>query len=79
MIPLVKQNVNSKKYQAQNSQELWDTMEPNLWIAGLAKGEESQVKGTEKILNKIIEENLPCLSWYKKQVDWTGKRVPHYT
>lgn len=34
---------------------------PNLRIIGIEKGREIQVKGTESILNKIIEEKLPNL------------------
>ena len=33
---------------------------PNLRIIGI-KGEELQLKGTENIFNKIIEENFPNL------------------
>lgn len=33
----------------------------NLRIIGIEEGEETQVKGTENILNKIIEENIPNL------------------
>ena len=34
---------------------------PNLKIIGIEEGEESQLKGTENIFNKIIEENFPNL------------------
>ena len=34
---------------------------PNLRIIGIEKGEELQLKGTESILNKFIEENFPNL------------------
>ena len=54
---LVKENVKSNKSLTQNIQEIQDTMKrPNLriiWIEG-----EGQLKGTENILNKIIEENF---------------------
>ena len=34
---------------------------PILRIIGIEEGEETQVKGTENIFNKIIEENFPNL------------------
>ncbi|MBV2134258.1 hypothetical protein KRX52_15875 [Pseudomonas sp. MAP12] len=34
---------------------------PNLRIIGIEEGEEIQLKGTENIFNKIIEENFPNL------------------
>ena len=34
---------------------------PNLRIIGVEEGEEVQFKGTENIVNKIIEENFPNL------------------
>ena len=34
---------------------------PNLRIIGIEESEDSQIKGLEKIFNKIIEENLPNL------------------
>lgn len=37
----------------------------NLSVIGIEEGEETQVSGTENILNKIIEENSPNL---KKEV-----------
>ena len=45
-----------KKFQLQNVQEIHETMKrPNLKIIGIEEGEESQLKGTENIFNKIIE------------------------
>jgi hypothetical protein len=45
-----------------NIQEIWDTIKrPNLKIIGIEKGEDSQLKGSEDIFNKIIEENFPNL------------------
>ena len=32
---------------------------PNLRIIGIEEGEEVQLKGTENLFNKIIEENIP--------------------
>jgi hypothetical protein len=50
----LKENLNSK-----NIQEIWDAMErPNLQIIGLEDREETQVKGTENILNKLIKEDF---------------------
>ena len=41
-------------------QETWDTMKrPNLRIIRIEEGEDSQLKGPEIILNKIIEELFP--------------------
>ncbi|KAL6088433.1 hypothetical protein STEG23_022858 [Scotinomys teguina] len=58
----VKENTKSKKVIKQNVQEIWDTMKrPNLRIMGIEEGEEYQLKGTENIFNKIIEENFPNL------------------
>ncbi|KAL6042861.1 hypothetical protein STEG23_007546, partial [Scotinomys teguina] len=58
----VKENTKSKKVIKQNVQEIWDTMKrPNLRIIGIEEGEEYQLKGTENIFNKIIEENFPNL------------------
>ena len=46
----------------QNIQEIWDTMErPNLRIIGIEEGDEVQLKSTETIFNKIIEENFANL------------------
>lgn len=47
---------------AQGTQEIWDTMKsPNLRIIGIKEWEDSQVKGTKSIFNKIIEEGLSSL------------------
>ena len=55
----VKENIKSNKSLTQNIQEIWDTMKrPNLRIIGI-KEEEVQLKGTENIFNKIIEESFP--------------------
>jgi uncharacterized coiled-coil protein SlyX len=58
----VKENAKCKMLLTQNIQEIRDTMRrPNLWITGIEKGEDSQLKGPVNILNKIIEENFPNL------------------
>ncbi|KAL6089223.1 hypothetical protein STEG23_031369 [Scotinomys teguina] len=58
----VKENTKTKKVIKQNVQEIWDTMKrPNIRIIGIEEGEEYQLKGTENIFNKIIEENFPNL------------------
>ncbi|KAL6030403.1 hypothetical protein STEG23_017091 [Scotinomys teguina] len=63
--PSVKENTKSKKVIIQNVQEIWDTMKrPNLRIIGIEEGEEYQLKGTENIFNKIIEENFSNLKKY---------------
>ncbi|ERE81283.1 Transposase, L1 containing protein [Cricetulus griseus] len=57
-----KENHKSNKSLTQNIQEIWDTMKrQNLRIIGIEEGEEIQLKGTENIFNKIIEENFPNL------------------
>ncbi|KAL6073605.1 hypothetical protein STEG23_027906 [Scotinomys teguina] len=61
----VKENTKANNVITQNVQEMWDTMKrPNLKIMGI-EGEEYQLKGTENIFNKIIEENFPNL---KKEI-----------
>ncbi|KAL6030381.1 hypothetical protein STEG23_024291 [Scotinomys teguina] len=58
----VKENTKTKKVIKQNVQEIWDTMKrPNIRIIGIEEGEEYQLKGTENIFNKIIEENFNYL------------------
>ncbi|KAL6087914.1 hypothetical protein STEG23_008170 [Scotinomys teguina] len=58
----VKENTKTKKVIKQNVQEIWDTMKrSNIRIIGIEEGEEYQLKGTENIFNKIIEENFPNL------------------
>ncbi|KAL6076002.1 hypothetical protein STEG23_007609 [Scotinomys teguina] len=58
----VKENTKTKKAIKQNVQEIWDTMKrSNIRIIGIEEGEEYQLKGTENIFNKIIEENFPNL------------------
>lgn len=60
MESFVKENVKSKKIQSQNIQKTWHTMKrSNLQITGTLEGEETQVRGTKNIFNKIIEENFP--------------------
>ena len=54
-----KENLKSNKSLTQNIQEIWDTVKrPNLRIIGIDEGEETLLKGTENIFNKIIEENF---------------------
>ncbi|KAL6093590.1 hypothetical protein STEG23_012833 [Scotinomys teguina] len=58
----VKENTKTKKAIKQNVQEIWDTMKrPNIRIIGIEEGKEYQLKGTENIFNKIIEEKFPNL------------------
>ena len=57
-----KENVKSKKFLTKNIQEIWDTMKrPNIGRVGIYEIEESQLKGSENIFNKIIEEKHPKL------------------
>ena len=54
--------LSPKKFLTQNIQEMLDTMKiPNLRTIGIEEWEESQLKGTEDIFKKIIEENFPNL------------------
>ena len=51
-----------KKLLSQNIPKVQDTMKrSNLRIIGIEESKDSQLKGTAKILNKIIEENFPKL------------------
>jgi hypothetical protein len=60
---------------------------PNLKIIGIEGEEEAQVKGTENIFNKIIEENFPILTKeipikYRKHTEHQIERTrnsPEYT
>ncbi|KAL6065661.1 hypothetical protein STEG23_028022 [Scotinomys teguina] len=82
----VKGNTKTKKVITQNVQQIWDTMKrSNLRIIGIEKGEEYQLKGTENIFNKIIEENFPNLKKemlmkvqeaYRTPIDWTSQKDP---
>ena len=45
----------------QNIQENWNSIKrPHVRI-GIEEGQETQVRDTENIFNKIIEENITCL------------------
>ena len=58
----VKENIKSNKSLTQNIQKIWDSMKrPNLRIIGIEEGDEVQLKSTENLFNKIIEENFPNL------------------
>jgi hypothetical protein len=58
----IKENTKWKKILTQNIQEIQDTMRrQNLWIIGVDKNEDFQLKGPANIFNKIIEENFPNL------------------
>lgn len=59
MAPLLKVNVSTKmlKLQAQNTQEIWDTMgRPNLWNISIEEGEETPPKDTKKIKKKQLKK-----------------------
>lgn len=54
----VKENMKSKNISCTNIREIWVIKKrPNLWIIEREDGEETQVKGTRTIFNKIIEKN----------------------
>lgn len=51
---LVKENLKFKKIQAQNIQEIKDSIKrPNLLITGIEEEEEIQIKGRKNIFNNI--------------------------
>ena len=50
---------SAKKFQTQNIQEIQDTLQrPNLRIIRIEVSKDSQLKGSENIFKKIIEENF---------------------
>ena len=53
--------MSNKLILIQYTQKIWDTRKRQKLRMVEIKGEESQLKGTENILNKIIEENSPNL------------------
>jgi hypothetical protein len=56
----IKENAKCKKILTENIQEIQYTMRrPNLWIIGVDKNEDFQLKEPANIFNKIIEENFP--------------------
>ena len=58
----IKENIKSNKFLTQIIQEIWDTMKRrNLRIIGVEDGKELQLKGSENMFNKIIEENFSNL------------------
>jgi hypothetical protein len=58
----VKENAKCKKLLTQNIQEIQDTIRrPNQRIIGIEESEDSQIKESVNIFNKIIEENFPNL------------------
>jgi hypothetical protein len=57
--PTVKENTKCKKLPSQNIQEMLRIS--NLRIIGIEESEDSQLKGSLNIFNKIIEENFPNL------------------
>ena len=65
-VTTVKENSKHKKLLTQNIQEIQDTMKrPNLRVIRIKENKDSQLKGPENVLNKIIEENFPNL---KKEI-----------
>ena len=62
----IKENTKCNKILTQNIQEIQNKMRrPNLWIIGVDKNEDFQLKGPANIFHKIIEENFPNL---KKEI-----------
>ena len=57
--------MSNKLILIQYTQKIWDTRKRQKLRMVEIKGEESQLKGTENILNKIIEQNFPNL---KKEI-----------
>ena len=69
----VKENTKHKRLLTQNMQEIQDTMRrPNLRVVGIVESEDSQLKGSVNIFNKIIEENFPNL---KKEMSMNIQEV----
>ena len=73
-------NAKCKKILTQNIQEIQNTMRrSNLRIIGIKENEDSQLKGSVYIFNKIIEENFPNLKKEKpiniKEVNRTPNRL----
>jgi hypothetical protein len=57
-----KENTKCKNLLNQNIQKIQDTINrPNLRIIGIEESEDSKLKGSVNIFNKIIEENTPIL------------------
>ena len=55
------QDIKFSTFLTQNIQEIWNTTKiPNLRIIGIDE-REVQLKGTESVFNKMIEENFPNL------------------
>jgi hypothetical protein len=50
---------------------------PNLWIIGVYKNEDSQLKGPANIFNKNIEENFPNLKKEKPMNIQEAHRTPN--
>ena len=79
----VNENVKSNKISSTGHQKNWEIMQrPNSWLRGL-EGEESKVKDTGTISNKIIEENFPNLMIELpikvKEAYRTPNRLDHWT
>lgn len=59
---LVKENIKYKKnIDTKHSRNLGDMKKGNLRIIDIKEWKETQVRGTEDILNKTIKESLPNL------------------
>lgn len=58
-----KGNAKSNRFLTHNIQEIWSPMKrPNLGVLVIEEDEESQLKSTKYIFNKIIEVNFPNLN-----------------
>ena len=59
----VKENSKHKKLLTQSIQDIKDTMKrPNLRIIRIEENKDSQLKGSENVFNKIIEDNFHNLN-----------------
>ena len=57
---IVRENAKSKKLLTPNIQEIQDIMRrPSLRIIGIEEREDSQLKGSVNIFNKVTEEKMP--------------------
>lgn len=64
-----KANINKINPGPEHPRILGQNKRTNLWIIAVEEGEETQVRGTEGIFNKIVEENNHKLS---KEIPYQG-------
>jgi hypothetical protein len=57
----IKESAKCENLLTRNTQEIQDTIRPNIRIIGIEESKDSQLKWPVNIFNKIIEENFPNL------------------